>query len=86
MVFRREQGNCRICFTAEIATDVQLSGKNTKAVTKVMYKYIRYIHNSMLRGIKNTHHQEDVLYWVSGAELATLERLSAIHPWGDEYF
>ena len=34
---RREQGNCRICWYAASATDVQLSGKNTKtakAVTK----------------------------------------------------
>lgn len=33
--FRREQGNCRICYSAEAKTDVQLGGKHTKAVTKV---------------------------------------------------
>lgn len=32
--FRREAGNCRICYSADAATDVQLGGKNTKGVIK----------------------------------------------------
>jgi len=34
MCIRRENGNCRICFYAAAAADVQLSGKNTKGVVK----------------------------------------------------
>ena len=30
--FRREQGNCQICFSAATLTDVQLGGKNTKGI------------------------------------------------------
>jgi len=34
MCVRREMGNCRICYYAAAATDVQLGGKNTKGVIK----------------------------------------------------
>jgi len=35
LFYRREAGNCRICWSADAALDVQLGGKNTKAVKKV---------------------------------------------------
>ena len=34
LLFRREQGMCRTCFSAGAATDVLLGGKGTKGVTK----------------------------------------------------
>ena len=33
--FRREAGNCRICYSADAVGDVNLGGKATKVVTKV---------------------------------------------------
>ena len=44
--FRREAGNCRICYSADAVGDVNLGGKATKVVTKVRCMF--YLLNELI--------------------------------------
>ena len=36
--YRREQGNCQVCWSADADTDIEISGKASKVITKVLIR------------------------------------------------
>ena len=36
--YRREQGKCQVCWSADADTDIEISGKASKVITKVLVR------------------------------------------------
>ena len=41
--YRREQGNCQVCWSADADTDIEISGKASKVITKVLICIVQNI-------------------------------------------